>query len=58
MAKKGQKFRKWTQEEKEKIIELSLNCYSIKEIALKFNSTTGSKINKYKNTKISAAKSY
>ncbi|WP_339020138.1 helix-turn-helix domain-containing protein [Spiroplasma endosymbiont of Atherix ibis] len=59
MAKKGQKFRKWTQEEKEKIIELSLNCYSLKEIALKFNSTTGSIgtiINKYKNAKISEAK--
>ncbi|WP_339020172.1 hypothetical protein [Spiroplasma endosymbiont of Atherix ibis] len=59
MSKKGQKFIKWTQEEKEKIIELSLNCYSLKEIALKFNSTTGSIgtiINKYKNAKISEAK--
>ncbi|AUB31314.1 hypothetical protein [Spiroplasma floricola] len=59
MAKKGQKFRKWTQEEKEKIIELSLNGYSLKEIALKFNSTTGSIgtiINKYKNTDIGDSK--
>ncbi|WP_339021403.1 hypothetical protein [Spiroplasma endosymbiont of Atherix ibis] len=44
---------------KEIIIKLILNCYSLKEIELKFKSiieSIGAIINKYKNTKISETK--